>query len=169
VRVLVSDQDAGAREVLKRSLEPGYWELYEVESGREALQVFRRHVVHVLVSAVELPDTTGFNLAWELRRVAGAREAPPGRGGLPFVLTVYDLSKETLLRALMARAFTVLRKPIDGWMFRTTLEHLVGRCYSGERPGSLFGSPLPTARTPSASYSALVEPWRQPACEEELL
>jgi CheY-like chemotaxis protein len=148
IRVLVSDQDAGAREVLKRSLEPGYWELYEVESGREALQVFRRHVVHVLVSAVELPDTTGFNLAWELRRVAGAsgsaREAPDpegrGGGGLPFVLTVYDLSKETLLRALMARAFTVLRKPIDGWMFRTTLEHLVGRCYGASVPTVRRGS-----------------------------
>jgi CheY-like chemotaxis protein len=121
VRVLVSDQDVGAREALKRSLEPCHWELYEVGSGREALQVFRSHLVHVLVSAVELPDTTGFDLAWELRQVAGA---------LPFILTVHDLSKEMLLRALVARAFTVLRKPIDEWMFRTTLEHLVGRCYS---------------------------------------
>jgi two-component system cell cycle response regulator len=150
VRVLVSDQDAGARQALKRSLQPGHWELYEVESGREALQVFRTHVVHVLVSAVELPDTTGFNLAWELRQEAGAR----GAGGLPFVLTVYDLRKETLLRALVARAFTVLQKPIDGWMFRTTLEHLVGRCYRGGVP---------------RSHDEGKNAWRQSAREEDLL
>jgi CheY-like chemotaxis protein len=145
VRVLVSDHDARAREALKRSLEPCHWELYEVESGREALQVFRKHVVHVLVSAVELPDTTGFDLAWELRQVASA---------LPFILTVNDLSKEMLLRALVARAFTVLRKPIDGWMFRTTLEHLVGRYY---------GTGLP------AVWEEGKNSWRQSAREEELL
>jgi DNA-binding NtrC family response regulator len=145
VRVLVSDQDAGAREALKQSLEPRCWELYEVNSGREALRVFRTHVVHVLVSAVELPDTTGFHLARELRHVVV---------GLPFVLTAYDLSKEMLLRALMARAFTVLQKPIDGWMFRTTLEHLVGRCYR---------SGVPTVWEESRNS------WRESAREEELL
>jgi CheY-like chemotaxis protein len=145
VRVLVSDQDAGARHAFKRSLESGHWEVYEVESGREALQVFRTHVVHVLVSAVELPDTTGFNLAWELRQVVG---------GLPFVLTTYDFSKEMLLRALVARAFTVLQKPIDGWMFRTTLEHVVGRCYSGGVP---------------RSHDEGTSAWRQSAREEDLL
>jgi len=120
--ILISDQDEGVRKGLRRSLEPREWEFYEARSGREALQILRRRVVHVLVSAVELPDTTGFDVARGLSRLDH---------WVPFIFTVSEVNKEMLLRALVARAFTVLQKPVDGRLFRATLEHLVGRWYRG--------------------------------------
>jgi len=106
------------------SLEPPRWELYEADSGREALRILRSRVVHVLVSEVELPDTTAFDVAYALRR--SDRQ-------VPFILLSDRLSKELLLRALIARAFTVIRKPVDEGLFRSTLEHLVGRWYGAEK------------------------------------
>lgn len=120
LHILISDQDEGARRTLRRCLEPEHWELYEVTSGREALKVLRQRVVHVMVSAVELPDTTGFDLVRGLRRMDR---------WVPFILTTDEMTKETLLRALLARAFTVLAKPLDEEVFRSALSHLVSRCY----------------------------------------
>lgn len=131
LHILLSDQDEGARETLRRCLEPGHWELYETASGREALKILRRRVVHVMVSAVELPDTTGFDLARGLRRMDR---------WVPFILTAAEMTKETLLRALLARAFTVLAKPVDEEVFQSTLAHLVGRCYRRGAPGG-WGDP----------------------------
>ena len=145
LRVLVSDQDDRAREVLKRSLRRRHFELYEADSGRQALQILRRRVVHVLVSAVELPDTTGFDVARDLRRLDR---------WVPFILTVSELNKEMRLRALLARAFAVIQKPIDEWLFQTTLDHLVGRWYeTGVPPG----------------WEEHRASWRWSAREEELL
>lgn len=120
LRILVSDQDEQAREALRRCLQRRHYELYEAGSGREALHILRRQVVHVLVSAVDLPDTTGFDVARGLRELDR---------WVPFILTVSELNKEVFLRALLARAFTVIQKPIDDWLFQSTLDHLVGRWY----------------------------------------
>ena len=142
--ILISDQDEGARQVLVHSLEPQRWQPYEASSGREALQILRAQVVHVLVSAVELPDTTGFDVVYGLKLL---------HRWVPFILTASQLNKEVLLRALVARAFTVMQKPVEEGLFRSTLEHLMGRCYgeggsTGSPPGELSGwdepEPWPT-------------------------
>jgi len=143
--LLISDQDEAAREALKRCLGPNRWEFHEAGSGREAMRIIRQRVVHVLVSAVELPDTTGFDVAHGLRRLDH---------WVPFILTVSELSKELLLRALLARAFTVIQKPIDECVFRSTVDHLVGRWYEGDAPGG---------------WERDRRSWRWPAREEELL
>ncbi len=124
--ILISDEDEGARRALVGSLEPRRWELYEAGSGREALRILRSRLVHVLVSEVELPDTSGFGVVQSLRRF---------RRQVPFILMASRLNKEVLLRAMLARAFTVMRKPVDQTLFRSTLDHLVGRWYgSGGLP-----------------------------------
>jgi len=123
--LLISDQDEAAREALKRCLGSNRWEFHEAASGREAMSIIRERAVHVLVSAVELPDTTGFDVAHGLRRLDH---------WVPFILTVSELNKELLLRALLAKAFTGMQKPIDEWLFRSTVDHLVGRWYEGNAP-----------------------------------
>jgi len=125
IRILISDQDVGARRGLVSALETGPWELYEAASGGEALAIVRSELVHVLVSAVELPDTTGFDVVHGVRQLRHRR--------VPFILTASQLSKELLLRALVAEAFTVIQKPIDAAVFRSTVEHLVGRWYRFDR------------------------------------
>ncbi len=143
--LLISDQDEAARESLKRCLGANRWEFHEAGSGREAMHIIREHVVHVLVSAVELPDTTGFDVAHGLRRLDR---------WVPFILTVSELNKEVLLRALLAKAFTVIQKPIDEWVFRSTVDHLVGRWYEGNVP---------------RGWERDRRSWRRSAREDELL
>ena len=84
--VLVVDDDAGVRQLLRRMLEPAGYRVLEAENGRIALQQLRDVVPSVVLLDLMMPEMDGFEFVTEFRRHESWR-------GIPIVvITAKDLS-----------------------------------------------------------------------------
>ncbi len=67
-RVLVVDDEPGARMVLERSLTRGQYEVVTAEGGDQALDLFREQPFPVVVTDINMPGMSGFELLDEVRK-----------------------------------------------------------------------------------------------------
>jgi len=86
--VLVVDDDAGLRQLLRRMLEPEGYAVVEAENGRVALERLRDVSPSVVLLDLMMPEMDGFEFVTELRRHEGWRAIPV------VVITARDLSLE---------------------------------------------------------------------------
>lgn len=68
-RVLVVDDEPGARMVLERSLVRGQYEVVTAEAGERALDLFRDQPYPVVVTDINMPGMSGFELLDEVRKL----------------------------------------------------------------------------------------------------
>ena len=86
--VLVVDDDAGVRQLLRRMLEPAGYTVVEAENGRVALERLRDVVPSVVLLDLMMPEMDGFEFVTEFRR-------HESWGAIPIVvITAKDLSQE---------------------------------------------------------------------------
>ena len=86
--VLVVDDDATLRQLLRRMLEPEGYTVVEAENGRVALERLREMAPSVILLDLMMPEMDGFEFVAELRRQEKWR-------GIPVVvITARDLSRE---------------------------------------------------------------------------
>ncbi len=76
VEVLVVDDDAGARERLRRVLEGAGWAVAEAQNGRDALDRVADHIPGVILLDLTMPVMDGFAFLHELRARAGCEHVP---------------------------------------------------------------------------------------------
>jgi signal transduction histidine kinase/DNA-binding response OmpR family regulator len=101
--VLIVDDDATQRDVLKRTLEKDGWETVRAHNGRAALEAVRARMPSLIILDLMMPEMDGFELIHTLRKNPDTREIPV------VVLTAMDLSKAD--EAMLADyAAEVLRK-----------------------------------------------------------
>ena len=86
--VLVVDDDAGLRQLLRRILEPEGYTVVEAENGRVALERLRDVSPSVILLDLMMPEMDGFEFVAELRRREGSRAIPI------IVITSRDLSAD---------------------------------------------------------------------------
>jgi GAF domain-containing protein/CheY-like chemotaxis protein/anti-sigma regulatory factor (Ser/Thr protein kinase) len=86
--VLVVDDDAGVRQLLRRMLEPAGYTVVEAENGRVALDRLRDAVPSVVVLDLMMPEMDGFDFVAEFRRHGPWRAIPI------VVITAKDLSSD---------------------------------------------------------------------------
>jgi CheY-like chemotaxis protein len=86
--VLVVDDDAGLRQLLRRMLEPEGYAVVEAENGRAALDRLREVSPSVILLDLMMPEMDGFEFVAEFR----AHEA--GRAIPIVVITARDLSRD---------------------------------------------------------------------------
>jgi len=110
VHVLVVDDDADARELLRTVLEYCGALVTAVASAPEALHVLQRVTPDVLLSDVAMPRHDGY---WLINAV---RALPPERGGaIPAVALTAHGDFHGPERTLAAGFQVHLRKPLDPW------------------------------------------------------
>jgi GAF domain-containing protein/CheY-like chemotaxis protein len=86
--VLVVDDDAEVRRLLRRMLEPAGYAVVEAENGRAALERLREIPPSVILLDLMMPEMDGFEFVAELRRHEAWR-------GVPIVvITAKDLTRE---------------------------------------------------------------------------
>ncbi|HEY3065549.1 MAG TPA: GAF domain-containing protein [Methylomirabilota bacterium] len=86
--VLVVDDDAALRQLLRRMLEPEGYTVIEAENGRVALERLREIAPSVVLLDLMMPEMDGFEFVAEFRRHESWR-------GIPVVvITARDLSRE---------------------------------------------------------------------------
>jgi CheY-like chemotaxis protein len=86
--VLVVDDDAGLRQLLRRMLEPEGYTVVEAENGRVALERLRDVSPSVILLDLMMPEMDGFEFVAEIRRREGSRTIPI------IVITSRDLSAD---------------------------------------------------------------------------
>ena len=111
-RVLVADDEAPTRRVVRLSLERAGYEVEEAANGAAALEALRARPFDVLVTDIEMPQMSGQELCWALA------DDPPPQPLVIFVVTgrsrelggrqeelpnVEHLEKPVSLRQLLAR------------------------------------------------------------------
>jgi GAF domain-containing protein/CheY-like chemotaxis protein len=90
--VLVVDDDAGLRQLLRRMLEPEGYAVVEAENGRVALERLRDVSPSVILLDLMMPEMDGFEFVTEVRRHEGWRAIPI------IVITARDLSADDRAR-----------------------------------------------------------------------
>ncbi len=118
-RILVIEDEPGARDALESLLEEDGYTVCTAESGRTGLAKARDFHPDTIVCDFYLPDIDGLQV---LRAV---RAAEPG--GVTFIVITAGGAGEDAEKALRREADVFLQKPIDLRAFRRALQHPAGR------------------------------------------
>jgi signal transduction histidine kinase len=122
VRVLVVDDEADARELLKRVLAECEADVEVVASAAEALQAIEERRPDVIVSDIGMPQMDGYEL---IRTVRGW---PTERGGqIPAIALTALARAEDRQRALVAGYQAHVAKPVDPSELIALIAKLAGR------------------------------------------
>jgi signal transduction histidine kinase/CheY-like chemotaxis protein len=74
--VLVVEDDATTRRVIRRALERDGWIVSEAENGRKALEALGRQTPGLVILDLMMPEMDGFEFVAELRRTEAGRRIP---------------------------------------------------------------------------------------------
>jgi CheY-like chemotaxis protein len=108
LRVVLVDDDSGARELLTTVLAHGGAEVAAAASAAEGLAAVRHVRPHVLLSDIEMPEEDGYSLIRQVRALT-----PEQGGGTPaLALTAYARAEDRS-RALVAGFQMHLAKPVE--------------------------------------------------------
>ena len=122
VRVLVVDDDTDAREMLKVALEQYGARVAVASSADEAFAAISADCPEVLVSDIEMPDTSGYELIRRLRQ-ADSQEVRR----LPAVALTAYARTEDRVKALLAGFQTHVPKPVEPAELVTVIASLAQR------------------------------------------
>jgi DNA-binding response OmpR family regulator len=86
--VLVIEDDAGTREMLRRSMEKEGWKVNEAENGRLGLERLREEIPAIILLDLMMPEMDGFAFMEELRKRADCADVSV------IVITARDLTDE---------------------------------------------------------------------------
>jgi signal transduction histidine kinase/CheY-like chemotaxis protein len=123
LKVMVVDDDADARRLLKRLLGECKAVVTTASSGREALQLLPSVHPDVLVSDIGMPEMDGYEFIARVRRVAGEQ--------LPAAAVTAFGRSEDKRRALAAGYQTHIAKPIEPSQLLAVVARLGGRRPTG--------------------------------------
>jgi hypothetical protein len=107
VRVLVTDDDMNARELLAVILENAGAEVRAASSAEDALMIMQTWTPEVLISDIEMPGEDGFGL------IEKARRKTAGRVSLVAIALTAHARPEDRLRALESGFQWHLAKPLE--------------------------------------------------------
>src|SRR5688572_11484566 len=108
IRILVVDDDADAREMLQVALRQFGGEVRVAASADEALEALAADAPDVLVSDIEMPENSGYDL---IRRVR--RHESPSLQRLPAVALTAYARTEDRVKVLLAGFQTHVPKPVE--------------------------------------------------------
>ncbi len=122
--LLITDEDEGYRRCLQETFEPKGYNTYLAGSGRDAIEIAREVVLHALIMDTNLPDISGLETFGYIKREVKLI--------LPCIFLSGDTTKELMLKALSANAYTVISKPVDLEVLLFTVERLIKKYYPGK-------------------------------------
>ena len=122
IRVLVVDDQADARDLLRRVLEDCAAQVVTASTAEEAVRLAESAQPHVLVSDIGMPGTDGYELLRLIRALG------PERGGrVPAIALTAFARTEDRTRALRAGFLVQVAKPVDPSELVATVASVAGR------------------------------------------
>ena len=131
-RILVVDDVAVNREILKRRLVRRGFEIQEACGGREALEIIDSVPVDLVLLDIMMPDVDGLEVVRTVRRTRSAEE-------LPIIMVSAKSFSEDVTHCMELGANGYVTKPVD---FETTLT-LIHRELDRKSPGCPYSTAQP--------------------------
>ncbi len=128
IRILVVDDEAGARELMNRILQGFGADVALADSGHAALSLLFEQRPHVLLADLGMPGMDGFALIEQVR----ALDADFG-GLTPAVAVTGYTSPQDRLRALQAGYQNHIAKPVEPDELAIVIASLAGRVAQDKR------------------------------------
>jgi signal transduction histidine kinase len=119
-RVLVVDDDADSRDVLKAVLESAGAEVVTTESAEETRRLFAHAHPNLLIADIGMPEEDGYSL------IASIREMESGISHVPAIALTARTRPEDVEQALAAGYQLHLAKPVDSRQLVESIASLVG-------------------------------------------
>lgn len=102
--ILITDDDEDSRESLREIVEPEGFRTLLAGSGEEALDIVQSRPVHLLLCDMHMPRLTGLETLQLVRQLNAI---------LPCILVSAAVDEELVRQALLARAYSVIAKPVS--------------------------------------------------------
>jgi PAS domain S-box-containing protein len=124
LKILVVDDEADTRELIREVLKECGSEVITSRSAEEALAALEEHKPDILISDLGMPDEDGYSLISKIRAL------PDERGGqIPAAALTAYARAEDRMRVLRSGFQFHLPKPIDSAELVTVVASLAGRAY----------------------------------------
>ena len=101
-QLLLADDDAQFREVLRSLLEP-WFDLFEAPSGERAVKIVEDRRVDLVLLDMHMEELTGIETARIVKRIDAQ---------LPCILVTADATEDLVEKASQAEIWSVLSKPV---------------------------------------------------------
>jgi DNA-binding response OmpR family regulator len=129
IRVLVVEDDADLREMVKMLLEDEEFTVIEADSGRQGLALAAEPIDLVLLD-LKLPDMSGFDVCRQLR----------ARSDVPIIIVTAQVDSFDMVAGLTAGADDYVTKPFIGKVLVARIRALLRRVQGSDEAGRLrFG------------------------------
>ncbi len=119
--LLITDDDAGFRETLRGIFEPEGFNTLLASDGEEALHIVHSREVHLVLLDMHMPKLTGLETLRLLKQF---------RSMLPCILLSAQLDDLLIKQARLARAFSVLAKPVTLRQITGVVHQALQRTYN---------------------------------------
>lgn len=122
IKVLVVDDDPDGRDLIRFVLEDAHADVMTAEGAKEALVLFEKQRVDVLVSDIGMPEMDGYELIKQVRAFEQRNERR-----IPAIALTAFARSEDRTRALRAGFLVHIAKPVESDEFLATVASVVGR------------------------------------------
>lgn len=113
VNILIVDDESVNLVILERVLEAPEYSFFKALSGEEALEIFQREAIALILLDVKMPGMDGFETAWKIRAMEKGRDIP-----IIFITAVMK-DVEHIARGYAINAVDYVLKPFDRNMLRS--------------------------------------------------
>jgi len=120
--ILITDDDRGSREALRAIVESEGFHTLLASSGEQALEIVQEEPVHLALLDMHMPTLTGLETLQLVRQINAL---------LPCILVTADATEGLIRRALNARAYSVIAKPVSKHIVLYTVVRALVRVYGG--------------------------------------
>ncbi|MGZ4844739.1 MAG: response regulator [Candidatus Angelobacter sp.] len=117
-RILIADDKATSRELLRTVLERQGYAIIEATDGEDALQKARAEAPDLILLDLQMPRRTGYEVLGELRR-------DPRHAALPIIAITASAMQGDRERALAAGFTSYLTKPVALAQLRAQIQSLL--------------------------------------------
>ncbi len=120
-RILITDDDDDCRSSLNDIFEPEGYTTYLASCGREAVEIAKHELLHVLIMDVHMPDFSGFETFEFIKEEKKIQ--------IPCIFVSADTSKDLRFEAIEANAYTFISKPINKEIIKYAVEQSLEKYY----------------------------------------
>ena len=120
--ILIADDDTDCREAIQETLTRAGHRTVAASSGTEAIEIVRdrRVEIHATILDMHMPDLTGLETLSAMFSLVDR---------IPAIFVTAEGSKELLIKAMEAGAYTLLHKPVSSGLIVVTVNQLLGKYY----------------------------------------
>lgn len=120
-RILITDDDDDCLYSLNDVFKTEGYTTYTASCGREAIEIAKHKLLHLLILDIHMPDFSGFETFEFIKEEKNLI--------IPCIFVSADTSKDLKIEAIEANAYTLISKPINNEVIKYAVEQSLEKFY----------------------------------------